>query len=66
MSNTVPLLMRLSHLALPLDEMRFGPFNIDIAAGERIAILGPSGAGKSTLLRLMSSEYVTEAGAQPG
>lgn len=62
MSNTVPLLMRLSHSALPLGEMRFGPFNIDIAAGERIAIIGPSGAGKSTLLRLMSGEYVTEAG----
>ena len=62
MSNTVPLLMRLSHLALPLGETRFGPFSIDIAAGERIAILGPSGAGKSTLLRLMSGEYVTEAG----
>lgn len=62
MSNTVPLLMRLSHSALPLGATRFGPFSIDIAAGERIAILGPSGAGKSTLLRLMSGEYVTEAG----
>ena len=62
MSNTMPLLMRLSHCAFPLGATRFGPFSIDIAAGERIAILGPSGAGKSTLLRLMSCEYVTEAG----
>ena len=35
----------------------FGPFTLQIAAGERIAILGPSGAGKSTLLKLMSREW---------
>jgi iron complex transport system ATP-binding protein len=62
MSNTVPLLMRLSHSALPLGATRFGPFSIDIAAGERIAILGPSGAGKSTLLKLISGEHVTQVG----
>jgi len=34
----------------------FGPFDAEVHAGERIAVLGPSGAGKSTLLRLMAGE----------
>jgi ABC-type thiamine transport system, ATPase component len=29
-------------------------FNLEIKAGERLAILGPSGAGKSTLLNLIA------------
>jgi iron complex transport system ATP-binding protein len=34
----------------------FGPFTLQLHAGERVAILGPSGAGKSTLLKLMAGE----------
>lgn len=45
-----------------LGQQYFGPFNVQVAAGERIAILGPSGAGKSTLLKLMARELRPQAG----
>jgi iron complex transport system ATP-binding protein len=41
---------------------RFGPFDAELQAGERIAVLGPSGAGKSTLLRLMAGELAPGTG----
>ena len=41
---------------------RIGPFDLRLAAGERVAILGPSGAGKSTLLQLMSGERAPHEG----
>jgi len=38
-------------------------FNLDIAAGERVAIVGPSGAGKSTLFQMVQRFYDPETGA---
>jgi putative ABC transport system ATP-binding protein len=36
--------------------------DLDIAAGEAVALLGPSGAGKSTVLSLLAGEFAASAG----
>lgn len=55
-------LLELSFATTQLGQQYFGPFNLRVAPGERIAILGPSGAGKSTLLKLMARELQPQAG----
>ncbi len=40
----------------------FRELNVEIAAGEHVAIVGPSGVGKSTLLKLLSGLYPPERG----
>lgn len=37
--------------------------NLDVACGERVALLGPSGAGKTTLLRVVNGVIVPRSGA---
>lgn len=39
-----------------------GPFDLDIAAGEAVAVTGPSGAGKSTLLALVAGLAEADTG----
>ena len=54
-----------------VDDVRFGyragrdvlhGINLDVAPGERLALVGPSGAGKSTLGRLMAGIYAPRTG----
>jgi iron complex transport system ATP-binding protein len=40
----------------------FGPYDLAVRCGEKLAIVGPSGAGKSTLLRLMAGELAAHTG----
>lgn len=36
--------------------------DIDVSAGERVAVLGPNGAGKTTLLKVLSSALTSSSG----
>lgn len=40
----------------------FEAFDLDLAVGERLAVIGPSGAGKSTLLALLTGEVAPQSG----
>lgn len=40
----------------------FRDFDLDVAAGERVAIMGPSGAGKTTLLALIGGLEAVQSG----
>ncbi len=44
------------------DRTLFSNFNMQVDAGERIAIIGPNGAGKTTLLRCLYGDITADAG----
>lgn len=54
-------MIELRHLALH-GRPQLAPLNLQLRAGERVALLGPSGAGKTTLLRLLAGELAPSSG----
>ncbi len=61
--NTAPPLLVLHEARVPVGHREFGPFHLQLQAGERVALLGPSGAGKSTLLKLLAGESRPSSGS---
>jgi ATPase subunit of ABC transporter with duplicated ATPase domains len=52
----------LEGVAKGYDRTLFSNFNMQVDAGERIAIIGPNGAGKTTLLRCLFGDVTPDAG----
>jgi len=64
--------LRLQDHSVALADVRFaydgarevlGGVDLDVAAGERVALVGPSGAGKSTIAKLVAGIHGPSAGA---
>ncbi|HEY8314470.1 MAG TPA: ABC-F family ATP-binding cassette domain-containing protein [Candidatus Baltobacteraceae bacterium] len=51
-----------SHLSKAYAQPLFSDLAVDLAQGERLAVVGPNGAGKSTLLRILAGELGADAG----
>ncbi|MCL2498424.1 MAG: ABC-F family ATP-binding cassette domain-containing protein [Symbiobacteriaceae bacterium] len=61
--------LRSAHRVLMLDQLSkgyarhlFGPLELEVHRGERIALVGPNGAGKTTLLSVITGEVEPDAG----
>lgn len=63
MPSSSPLLLDFQNITVTRGEKRvLRGFNLQVRAGEHIAILGPNGSGKSTLVKLMTCELYPHAG----
>jgi len=56
------LALTVEGLSKSFEKTLFKDLNLQIEAGERIAIIGPNGAGKTTLLRCLLGEVEADAG----
>ena len=50
------------NISKTFDRTLFKKLNLQIEAGERVAIIGPNGAGKTTLLRCLLGELAVDSG----
>lgn len=64
--ETVRGRVRFEAVTFAYDPVKRGPvirdFSLDVAAGERVAIVGPTGHGKSTLVQLLTRFYEPQSG----
>jgi ATPase subunit of ABC transporter with duplicated ATPase domains len=58
------IVTRLEHAVVERGSFVLGPVDLDIAYGERVAILGPNGSGKTTMLRAMLGELPLTSGTR--
>lgn len=56
------IVLRAEHLAKAYDRPLFKDLDIEIARGQRWAVLGPNGSGKTTLLRCLLGRVAPDAG----
>jgi ATPase subunit of ABC transporter with duplicated ATPase domains len=61
-SRSGAVVARLTGAVVHNDDFTLGPVDLQIAAGDRIAIVGPNGSGKTTLLRLLLGELQPDQG----
>jgi ATPase subunit of ABC transporter with duplicated ATPase domains len=53
---------RLSRAVVQRGSFRLGPVDLEVAWGDRLAVLGPNGSGKTTLLRALLGELPLSGG----
>lgn len=56
------VVVRLEHAVVERGSFRLGPIDLEIAWGDRIALLGPNGSGKTTLLQALLGQLPLTSG----
>ncbi len=58
------IVVRLTHAVVRRGAFTLGPLDLDVARGDRIALVGPNGSGKSTLLNVMLGDLSLDGGGR--
>ena len=58
------MVARLADAVVQRGDFRLGPIDLEIARGDRIALVGPNGTGKSTLLQAIAGDLELSAGSR--